>query len=132
MIMFIMNRSDRYRLEALMELARSYPEGRSAAQIAARRGIPTAYLSRLLAELGRAGWVRSRRGPGGGVKLAHPPETISVGSVFRPSSTDPSLPTALGRLADMIDRAVRESITTISVADLAGWEDRTATPDYSI
>jgi hypothetical protein len=42
------------------------------------------------------------------------------------------LPTALGRLADMIDRAVRESITTISVADLAGWEDRTATPDYSI
>ena len=115
-----------------MELARSYPAGRSAAQIASRRDIPAAYLSRLLAELARAGWVRSRRGPGGGVTLAHPPETISVGAVFRPSSTDSSLPTALGRLAEMIDRAVEESITTISVADLARWEDRTATPDYSI
>ena len=42
--MFIMNRTDRYRLEALMELATIYPEARSSSELAARRGIPAAYL----------------------------------------------------------------------------------------
>jgi len=116
-----------------MELARSYPQGLSTAQIATRRGIPTAYLSRLLAELARADWVHSRRGPGGGVTLAHSPETISVAAVIHSYSTDTSLPPALGRLADTIARAVEESITAISVADLARWEQQTATEqDYSI
>ncbi len=115
-----------------MELAHSYPEGRSTAQIAARRDIPAAYLSRLLAELARAGWVLSRRGPGGGVNLAQPPDAISVGAVYRAFSTDPSLPTALGRLAERIDRAVAESISAISVADLARWEHRSPRFDYSI
>ncbi len=131
-IIFIMNRTERYRLEALMELARSWPEGRSTAEIASRRGIPSAYLSRLLAELARAGWVLSRRGPNGGVTLARAPETISVGAVYRPQGAETSLPPALDRLANRIARAVNESISTVSLADLASWEQRSATPDYSI
>ena len=127
-----MNRTERYRLEALMELAHSYPEGRSTAQIAARRDIPRAYLSRLLAELARAGWVLSRRGPNGGVTLAMAPDAISVGAVYRPQDTETSLPPALDRLADKIDSAVEESIATISLADLARWENKNATLDYSI
>ena len=133
LIMFIMNQTERYRLEALMELARSFPEGRSTAQIASRRNIPSAYLSRLLAELARAGWVHSRRGPGGGVSLAHPPETISVSAVIFDRRTDTSLPPALDRLAHTIDTAVEASTTTISVADLARWERQArAAHDYSI
>jgi len=132
MIMFIMNRTEQYRLEALIELAHCWPDGRSTAEIASRRGIPAAYLSRLLAELARTGWVLSRRGPKGGVTLAKAPDTISVGAVFRPQGPETSLPPALDRLANRIDRAVKESVATISLADLAGWENRTATPDYSI
>jgi Rrf2 family protein len=128
-----MNHTDRYRLEALMELAHSYPEGRSTAEIAARREIPPAYLSRLLGELSRTGWVRSRRGPGGGVSLAHPPDTISVAAILSPRGPDASLPPALDRLATDIDRAIEASTASISVADLARWERQTVTAhDYSI
>jgi len=128
-----MNQTERYQLEALMELAHSYPKGRSTAQIAARREIPPAYLSQLLAELVRAGWVHSRRGPGGGVTLARPPEDISVAAVIPARTKDASLPPALGRLAHAIDSAVEQSTTTISMADLARWERQsTATEDYSI
>lgn len=130
--MFIMNRTEQYRLEALMELAHSWPNGRSTAEIASRRGIPSAYLSRLLAELARTGWVLSRRGPGGGVTLAHPPDAISIGEVYRPRGMEPSLPPALGRLAETIEDAVEESINAISVADLARWETASASNDYSI
>lgn len=131
--MFIMNQSERYQLEALIELAQSFPKGRSTAQIAARREIPSAYLSRLLAELARSGWVHSRRGPGGGVTLAHPPETISVAAVISSRRTDTPLPPALDRLAHTIDSAVEASTSSISVADLARWERQSATAnDYSI
>jgi len=116
-----------------MELAQSFPKGRSTAQIAARRDIPSAYLSRLLAELARAGWVHSRRGPGGGITLAHPPETISVAAVISARRTDTPLPPALDRLAHTIDMAVEASTTTISVADLARWDQQSANAhDYSI
>ena len=128
-----MNQTQRYRLEALMELAISYPMGRATAEIAARREIPPAYLSRLLAELARAGVVNARRGPGGGVTLAHPPESISVAAVIGPGARDSGLPPALGRLAATIDRAVDDAVTDISVADLARWESRSAPAyDYSI
>lgn len=115
-----------------MELAHSYPEGRSTAQIASRREIPSAYLSRLVGELARAGWVHSRRGPGGGVKLAQAPETITVAAVLPTRHGATSLPPALNRLADTIDHAIEESLTTISVADLAKWESSAAAHDYSI
>ena len=116
-----------------MELAQSFPEGRSTAQIAVRRDIPSAYLSRLLAELARAGWVHSRRGPGGGVSLAQPPETISVSAVIFTRRADTSLPMALGRLVETVDRAIEEAVAGISVADLARWESSSAAAhDYSI
>jgi Rrf2 family cysteine metabolism transcriptional repressor len=127
-----MNRTDRYRLEALIELAESYPERRSTAEIAARREIPSAYLSRLLSELVRTGWVHSRRGAGGGLVLARPPEEISVAEVLTAPLEKPDLPPALGRLAASIDDAVQRATTTISVADLARWERTIAPSDYSI
>jgi Rrf2 family protein len=127
-----MNLTERYRLEALMELARSYPQRRSTAQIASKREIPAAYLSRLLAELVRTGWVHSRRGPGGGIALARPPEEISVAEVLTAPFEKTDLPPALGRLAASIDDAVKRATSAISVADLARWERAAAPVDYSI
>ena len=128
-----MNQTERYRLEALMELALSYPKGQSTTQVATRREIPPAYLSRLLAELARTGCIRSRRGPGGGVTLARPPETISVASIIFLRTIDTSLPPALDRLANTIDDAVEASTASISIADLARWERQSSdTNDYDI
>lgn len=116
-----------------MELATVYPEGRSAAKIAARRGIPAAYLSRLLAELSRAGWVRSRRGPGGGVTLARSPDAIPVTAVFASGDSNQGLPPALARLTDIITTAVEKSTAEYSVEDLIHWERQASTiNDYSI
>ncbi len=49
--------------------------------IAQRQHIPEPYLLRISADLARAGLIESRRGPGGGVRLAQPPSDITVGTV---------------------------------------------------
>jgi len=51
--------------------------------IAARQGLSTKYLEKLIRELKRAGFISSKRGPGGGHTLAMSPEDISVGDVVR-------------------------------------------------
>ncbi|WP_320172487.1 Rrf2 family transcriptional regulator [Maridesulfovibrio sp.] len=51
--------------------------------IATRQGLSTKYLEKLIRELKRAGFIASKRGPGGGHTLAMPPEDISVGDVVR-------------------------------------------------
>jgi Rrf2 family protein len=132
LIVFIVNRTDRYRLEALIELALSYPGSRAASDIAAARDLPAAYLSRLLGDLARAGLVSSRRGPGGGLSLARPPESIPVAEIM--ASPDPAdeLPPALARLAESVARAIGRCTSRITLADLARWERQAATIDYSI
>jgi DNA-binding IscR family transcriptional regulator len=131
LIMIIMNRTDRYRLEALIELARIYPEARPSAELAVRRRIPAAYLSRLLADLARSGLVHSRRGPGGGVALARPPGRIPVATVVVPPAGDSALPPALARLADLVQDAAERAVAGLYLADLVRWEGRAAA-DYSI
>ncbi|WP_320006050.1 RrF2 family transcriptional regulator [Maridesulfovibrio sp.] len=51
--------------------------------IASRQGLSTKYLEKLIRELKRAGFIASKRGPGGGHSLSMPPEDISVGDVVR-------------------------------------------------
>ena len=48
------------------------------AEIARRQHIPESYLDHLLAQLRRAGFVRSTRGPGGGHQLTRPAEEICL------------------------------------------------------
>ena len=50
-------------------------------EIARGTGLPAPYLAKIMRRLIRAELVRAFRGPGGGVKLGRPPETISLGSV---------------------------------------------------
>ncbi len=49
--------------------------------IAKEQHIPEPYLLRISADLVRAGLIESRRGPGGGQRLALPPSEITVGRV---------------------------------------------------
>ena len=49
--------------------------------VAKRQHIPEPYLLRISADLVRSGLIESRRGPGGGIRLAKSPSDITVGKV---------------------------------------------------
>ena len=72
-----------YGVRALVQLALCYGEGTvQTAEIAAKQGIPEAYLDQLMTTLNKFGFVISRRGPQGGHKLAMPPGEITLGMVM--------------------------------------------------
>lgn len=73
----------RYGLRALAMLAATRRGGpMSLRAIAEAAGLPVKYLERLFSRLKAARVVRSRRGAGGGYKLARPPEEIPLLEVF--------------------------------------------------
>jgi Rrf2 family protein len=74
----------KYALKALVHLAGLEP-GRTAsiAGIAEANSIPKKFLDSILLDLRNAGFVRSKKGPGGGVALARAPEEIKIGAVIR-------------------------------------------------
>jgi len=68
-----------YGVRAMIDLAKHAGEGPvQRAEIARRRQIPESYLDHLLAQLRRAGFIRSVRGPGGGHLLAKPAPEICL------------------------------------------------------
>ena len=63
-----------YGVRALVELALHYGDGPvQTAEIAAKQGIPVAYLDQLMASLNKFGFVVSRRGPRGRTLPRHAP-----------------------------------------------------------
>lgn len=74
----------KYGLKALVHLAR-FPAGQLAlvADIADANNIPKKFLDAILGDLRNAGIVQSRKGKGGGYRLALAPEEIKVGSIVR-------------------------------------------------
>jgi Rrf2 family iron-sulfur cluster assembly transcriptional regulator len=72
----------RYAVMAMTELAgRGDARAVSLAAIAEHQQISRPYLEQLFARLRRQGLVQSVRGPGGGYRLARPPEKLSVAEV---------------------------------------------------
>jgi Rrf2 family protein len=53
-------------------------------RIASSLGVPRNYLSKTLHQLARAGILDSGRGPQGGFRLAHPPESLRLADVVAP------------------------------------------------
>src|SRR5215216_3703606 len=80
--MRVSSRAD-YGVRALFDLALHYGQGPTQSrEIAARQGVPEAYLHQVLGALNRAGLVRSTRGPAGGHELARNPADISLWDVL--------------------------------------------------
>lgn len=76
-------RSD-YALRALIEMARAPEVGATSAETLARRqDIPHGFLQAILADLRRAGVVRSQRGQSGGWRLDRDARGVSVADVIR-------------------------------------------------
>ena len=68
-----------YAVRATLYLSHLGPNVRtSTAQIAREQSIPPTFLAKIVAQLASAGVVRATRGARGGVKLARPPEEISL------------------------------------------------------
>ena len=68
-----------YGVRAMIDLAKHVGEGPvQRSEIARRRQIPESYLDHLLAQLRRAGFIRSTRGPSGGHELAKPAEDVTL------------------------------------------------------
>ena len=82
--MHISARTD-YAVRALLSLAAAGPgAGTVTGQaLAAEQQLPQKFLEAILADLRRAGLVRSRRGPVGGYALARPATEIAIGDVVR-------------------------------------------------
>jgi Rrf2 family protein len=74
----------KYGLKAMVHLAGLPPGVRiGVAEIAEAHRIPKKFLDAILGELRNAGFVHSKKGPGGGYALARPPEEIRIGHVVR-------------------------------------------------
>ncbi|MDX2595080.1 MULTISPECIES: RrF2 family transcriptional regulator [Streptomyces] len=73
-----------YAVRAVLELAVREGNGPvKAEEIAAVQDIPHKFLEGILGDLRRAGIVDSRRGGGGGYRLARPADAITVADVIR-------------------------------------------------
>jgi Rrf2 family protein len=71
-----------YAIRALAYLARMRPNRPARAQqIARAENLPAPVLGKVLQELARRGLLESRRGPGGGFRLARRPELITLRDV---------------------------------------------------
>lgn len=80
----MLTRKSKYGLKALLLLARERERGPLlASEIAAREKIPRKYLQLILLDLKRRGLVKSRRGRGGGYRLARAASEINLGEALR-------------------------------------------------
>ncbi len=72
----------RYAVTAMMDLAIHEDSGPvTLAEISRCQGISLSYLEQLFARLRRRGLVEGVRGPGGGYRLAHPADRITVADI---------------------------------------------------
>ncbi len=122
-----------YGLRAMMDLARRYGQGTvPSADIAARQGIPGAYLDQVLSTLRKAGFVRGVRGPQGGHALTRPPGQITLGEVLaalegatapmecvgEPSSCHQAASCTLREAWQRVDEAVQGVLSSITIEGL--------------
>jgi Rrf2 family protein len=74
----------KYATRAILELSLQYEnEPVHLAEIAERQNIPEAFLQQIMGTLRTAGFVTSRKGPGGGFTLSKPPSELSLGTLIR-------------------------------------------------
>ena len=124
----------RYGLRAILDLAvygrKNTPVLLS--EISRREEIPQKYLSQIMGELIRAGFVKSVRGRKGGYLLSKPPEEITVSEVLRALEGDFAVvecvadPSVCNRVSfcgtrdvwKLLSERIEETLSYITVEDL--------------
>ncbi|NAW45014.1 Rrf2 family transcriptional regulator, partial [Salmonella sp. gx-f4] len=78
-----------YSLRVLIYLASQEPSKLSnIKEIAEVYGISKNHLMKVTHELGKMGIIETIRGRNGGIRLAHPPNEINIGSIIRKTEDD--------------------------------------------
>jgi Rrf2 family nitric oxide-sensitive transcriptional repressor len=72
-----------YGLRALMRLAGEPDRSFTTDALAGELAISRNHLAKVVQELSRAGYVRAQRGAGGGLRLARPSDSVSLGEIVR-------------------------------------------------
>src|SRR5690348_17050276 len=72
-----------YSIRVLMQAAVRDPELVTIDEVARTFGISRHHLVKVVHDLGRNGFLKTRRGIGGGFSLARPPEEIRLGDIVR-------------------------------------------------
>lgn len=72
-----------YTLRVLIAVGLSEDRGTTIGDIAGRYGISRNHLMKVVHQLGQAGYLRTARGKGGGLRLARAAEDIRLGDVLR-------------------------------------------------
>ncbi len=117
-----------YALRAMVQLASEAPEACTTQYIAENTRVPGAYLAKVLQSLRRGGLISSRRGVGGGVKLARPPKKITLLEVINAveplernvdSRKRPPTLVSLNRKLDAMLDQLQRSCAGTSLAELA-------------
>ena len=86
----------RYALRLMLDLAQQKDgEYTSLKDVSGRQSVSMKYLEQIVAQLCRAGYLRSLRGPQGGYRLARRPEDYTVGDILRVTEGDLSPTTCL-------------------------------------
>lgn len=136
----------RYALRLMLDLAVNHTgEYISIKSIAARQGISEKYLEQIIAQLNKAGYVKSVRGSQGGYMLAKDPSEYTVGMILRllegclaPVSCleDNNCERISGCVTievwEKIQRAVDNVVDNITLADLVARYHEKAEPIYII
>lgn len=127
------SKQEAYALRLALDLARE--KASNIREIASRQRIPMAYLGKIVQDLAHAGVVRTERGARGGVRLAKPPEQITMRQVIEAVQgpialsrciieMDHNCPTnsmacPIRRVTVRIHRLVTQELEAITLADLA-------------
>jgi Rrf2 family transcriptional regulator, nitric oxide-sensitive transcriptional repressor len=118
-----------YTLRTLICLAVKGPS--TIAEISSIYGISEAHLTKVIHRLGLAGDIETVRGRNGGIRLAKPPGSITVGTVVRRTEAMPLVPCfedgpCLISPACVLQQALREALAAFlavldryTIADLA-------------
>ena len=138
----------RYALRLMLDLAlHDTGEYISLRDISARQEISVKYLEQIVTVLGRAGLVRSVRGPQGGYRLSKAPADYTAGEILRtiegslaPVACLDDSPNAFARagecatlvLWERLSRAINETVDGMTLADLAEIQRAKAGNDYVI
>ncbi|MEZ5359827.1 MAG: Rrf2 family transcriptional regulator [Candidatus Zixiibacteriota bacterium] len=130
----MINNRTLYAIGALIELAKSEDYSSTAQTISEEVKIPGKFLPQILSSLSNYGMVRSTRGYGGGVRLAEPPEKITLLQIIEsmqnniffydylveqsqpPEGVDDLTLQAIGKAQD----AMKNELAKITLKDIAG------------
>ena len=130
-----------YATVILATLAADRSRQLNAGTLAERTHIASPTVSKLLKQLHRAGLVNSTRGTHGGYQLARDPEQISAAAILDAlegplaltqcsagsGHCDIEHTCSTGRAWQKLNLAIRRSLSEVSLAQLAGLDNRTAT-----